>query len=531
MDATFNNGTVVRALNEDAGHFGGWGHVDSVHLDRISYNLTAMDALRINAPNTLFFADRCHGFDGLLEKLVEGFSVLERCLSYLAKAFRRTRTLFLRRFENYQITNGNGVSAYPSPTITRAWAKYFRVLEWFYTEFDVLVEFMTTTQILDEMKRANDDEESLTAQGQLAKLLHEESELLKFDVFACLKLSQPIVIALMEHQSRSIVTVHKTWIVYQQLRQCYVDISGEKLDRDKTVFSNFLGDIDVNFPLMYDSLPGGTKSAFKKELIAAHTSVRELVLKNWGNVFVKGDNGGSWELYFKKVGDCYNEQTLGFFAIAAMLDPKQALAMGGVPSLKQLNVSVPWILEEGRTLQELATDFSRYYSSVQQVLTEEPEKHVSVSGLWTSATAGAKTPFHIGMVLARFGRRALPMPGGSSDVERENSTINAVVSKGRTKLSNERAAQLSFIRSTNQKRKVANSQRHDKKVDKRARLKYRLVRHADSQEFVFDIDKAVLLEHRKTRKRKFTAPIEDDISNERMVRKMRKRKLPAKLLK
>ena len=492
-DTTISAPVCKKSLDSAVGLLGsdGWSWVDSAHFDRISYNKKVTRELSRDHPTTYFLMDRCHCLDALISIAFSSFPLLSRTLTLLKKAFKSTRTKFLGAFQQYQMSSeGQGPKNHPSPCTTRSWTGEYRQAEWLYTEFDILCRFFHSTRVVDELsKTASNEDDTIyaTVATELQKIFKNDEAQLRTQVFAVLVVSEPLAVSVMQHQCRLQPSIHFTWTHFQHLCKRYVAVSVEHLDRQSDEFERSMNVHRDGLLGLYKGMQNVDKREFKRCWLALHSNMRKQIVKDWGEVSIDWSNNHrrrEWALKWpltanhdeddfenpmvNNVGESFNEAAITLFAVCSLLDPTAAAAFGAPPTLRTIERGIIWTLDgESKCSEQLYHEIAAYVASAVDAATSgQLNKVYDIDSLWGAAANGQSGQFVIGATLAKFAVRALRVSGGSADVERQNSVINSVATKGKAQMGDKRVEYLSYLRSSYPKRQVALEARRDHALKK-----------------------------------------------------------------
>ena len=420
---------------------GGWDKVDSFHGDSVGYNLKFMrDNIREDNTPTLPLPDPCHRLDGILDQII-GQLLLSDLIPLLNVQFSKTNRSWREGWGRWN----NKQKMYPSPGETRAWTGDARVAEWLLVHLNELINYVDHTY-----SRTNDPSTNFT---KLFNFLDGYADLIELEVQWLVKFTAPIVKAIMNLQARNYATVHTIWPLYQLLEQ---RLSSGNLAYE---FDNLVLLGDSSLLAMYKKLDNNDRLTAKKELAKAVQAGRAQLVKNWGKVKIKVVDG-CWDLVFDKVGDCFEQRQMKFFAVAQLFDPRKRGQLQMPPTFDLFSSFVPWTFDEQY--------WTVLYEQLKEYLAADyplpgPGEPFDLRFWWDSL------PVHQLADLKSLATRVLDVPGGSAEVERAVSAYEAVVSSKRLRLKDESIGDYVFIYANSKKRKADSLKRMERENKKRAR--------------------------------------------------------------
>jgi hypothetical protein len=123
---------------------GGSKKIDSYHHDAVAYGFKWGNETLANT-FTIFLTDVCHRFDGILDAMIESCPAVEKIISCCNSLFKSTNRAQVSDFKSFIELKGYQFKQYPSPGQIRAWTGDYRVLEWLFLYYELLVSYINET--------------------------------------------------------------------------------------------------------------------------------------------------------------------------------------------------------------------------------------------------------------------------------------------------------------------------------------------------------------------------------------------------
>jgi hypothetical protein len=289
---------------------GGSKKIDSYHHDAVAYGFKWGNETLANT-FTIFLTDVCHRFDGILDAMIESCPAVEKIISCCNSLFKSTNRAQVSDFKSFIELKGYQFKQYPSPGQIRAWTGDYRVLEWLFLYYELLVSYINETFHL-----VKNPSEKLV---ELKDFCRNDSESGDFKIVLAwfLLYTADIVTPIMELQSRTIPTVHKVFDIILGLLD-FMNYSNDELKQRDTFFGRVLMSNDLLLKAYKNSRD---KSWVKSGLINAIGAGRVQLLKNFGS-FERAIHDDCWTLEISDNGDCVTPSKFLFMPSAVSLTQK-----------------------------------------------------------------------------------------------------------------------------------------------------------------------------------------------------------------
>lgn len=434
---------------------------------------------------TLCVPDVAHGTDALITESISGHTLLLNTINGGNLAFRSNHKVFLGDWLQFLVSQDQYHKKWPSSGNTRAWAGAIRVCAYMFTYFPQLTKFLSQKAlIVDLASRTNKNVESEVEHHRgaalLAKNFTDHTQLLQFQIFIALRMTDCQMEHLLLFQLRRKPSVHRIWSFYAKQRELYMVPSVKGMRDDDKKFAEYLNQFDPLLLEFYKRMDDSDKTAAKKGMFDSIKAARLQLLKNWGDVsLVISDNDLC--LQFVKLGDCWKEAQHSYFLLAAYLDPRQAKVFGVCLSKSVLNVGMIWARVD---VPALYIDLKDYYASLQTAVLPSAD-NFDLQLFWNNARNGDfMYGIRIGAELQKLGPRVINKVSGAADVERGQSTMGLVSTKINTRMSDDTVLSRTMIRSGSTKRAELSNRRSAKKLVRFRTVRFALGRAATGIEFV-----------------------------------------------